>query len=334
VVVAIIGVLIAILLPAVQAAREASRRAQCSNNLKQIGLAVHNHHNTNEKLPQAGIVNPFAGAWNWYSPSWMCRILAFTEQEAIYESINNSSWNGDGTTMSWICQMPDIRNPTTGVWTGRELMKTYLSMFICPSQPTIDLAGGGVWDRYKYCYAANFGPYEYNWDDAKTTYPLTDLSWPPGATTPEFVYSVRGVPFRLNKESTFEVISDGLSNTLFFSEVTPAVTNPDSTRYADILFSIGCGFTGYFTPNSNGPDMISVCWNPANDVGPGGTAICTSTHPVGGELSQRVTARSFHNGGVNSAMGDGSVHFTSTTINLHIWRSATTGDGGETISLP
>ncbi|MDR1959571.1 MAG: DUF1559 domain-containing protein [Planctomycetaceae bacterium] len=343
-VIAIIGILIALLLPAVQAAREAARRMQCTNNLKNITLAVHNYADTYNGLPLAGLVkirNLDTGSiwWNWYAPSWQCRILAHIEQGALFEKIAGGSSKAVGTRYpGFVCNMNDIYDPGSGTYPARDFMQTNLSAFVCPSQGTTGLfptvAAQAEWARYRYNYAANFGPYDYNWSGAyEPNYPLTDLSWPPGASTPEFVYSVRAVPFRLDTCTQFGTITDGLSNTLFFSEITPAVSDPNATRYGDTMLSVGAGFTGYFTPNSAGPDINTACWK-AGDVGRGGKALCTGTLSSGNQLSQRVTARSFHTGGVNSSMGDGSVHFTADSVSLHVWRCAATGGGGESVALP
>src|SRR6516165_2560236 len=87
--VAIIGVLVALLLPAVQSARDAARRAQCTNNLKQIGLAMHNYISANDALPTMYIIYSPVGAWNTaqaFSP--LARMLPFLEQGQIYNTIN------------------------------------------------------------------------------------------------------------------------------------------------------------------------------------------------------------------------------------------------------
>jgi prepilin-type N-terminal cleavage/methylation domain-containing protein len=93
VVIAIIAVLIALLLPAVQAAREAARRAQCTNNLKQIGLAMHNYHQTNDKFPQGmsestSVLGSYTGYANWGEWSAQSMLLPYMEQTPIYNSIN------------------------------------------------------------------------------------------------------------------------------------------------------------------------------------------------------------------------------------------------------
>src|SRR5687768_2745695 len=88
VVIAIIGILIALLLPAVQAARESARRSQCTNNLKQIGIALHNYHDTNSVLPFAGASWPVGPNQESTEHSWVIRVLPFVEQRSLYSNLD------------------------------------------------------------------------------------------------------------------------------------------------------------------------------------------------------------------------------------------------------
>lgn len=125
VVIAIIGVLIALLLPAVQQAREAARRMQCSNNLKQLGLAIHNYHDTHLEFPPAGI-----GEWSATSgwarqASWFVRVMPFMEQKAAYDTVSVPDSTFDNLSAGWAA-------PTRG-W--RAMHEGRIDSLWCPSSP-------------------------------------------------------------------------------------------------------------------------------------------------------------------------------------------------------
>ena len=318
VVIAIIGVLIALLLPAVQAAREAARRMQCTNNLKQIMLGVHNYHDSTKMLPGYAI--------HWEDDlSWMVRILPYVEQSAIYSGLTPLCWFsiGRGT-------------PPRGYNSAERiaLFNARLSMFECPSLGAAAYAshGGGnePWDRYFYCYAACLGPTHYNQVDFLTihaTNPAVDKS--------HFWLRPAGQPFMNGRlDRSLGVVTDGLSNTMFFSEVTPPVVNTSATTYGNILMGNGAGFTTLRMINDILEfDYCVVCWDPGT-VGKGGMAKCVRTmERSDGYDVQTMTARSKHIGGVNAALGDGSVHFLSDTISIRIWGCLGNGGDGGTVSL-
>ena len=98
VVIAIIGVLVALLLPAVQSAREAARRMQCTNNLKQIGLAMHNYHGANNTFPSGSMIGR-PGAWSW-GPAWGVSILPYAEQTVLFDQFDHRGVNGGGVLRS------------------------------------------------------------------------------------------------------------------------------------------------------------------------------------------------------------------------------------------
>jgi prepilin-type N-terminal cleavage/methylation domain-containing protein/prepilin-type processing-associated H-X9-DG protein len=119
VVIAIIGVLIALLLPAVQAAREAARRAQCTNNLKQLGLAIHNYHDTHKTLPMNNRPEPYGTYPGYNGFSWIAMSLPYFEQGTLYDQL-------------------DFRLPLTDstVSNNRALVEEPIETLLCPSDPT------------------------------------------------------------------------------------------------------------------------------------------------------------------------------------------------------
>jgi type II secretory pathway pseudopilin PulG len=299
VVIAIIGILIALLLPAVQAAREAARRSQCSNNLKQIGLALHNYHDSNKAFP--------VGAWSFPPPvygfpQWwyfLHAILPQMEQGNMYQLYMNyeqSSWTG---------VMP---------WTGSEqtwpvaLNGAFVPAYLCPSDGM-----GGQW----MVVDAN-GPVEM----FKSNY----LGFFPGLTEQDVFNDVQGpvnmyvrTVFGMNRATTFANMVDGSSNTLLIGECLTGTSvnsnrgEPDTNRAMCQFIFVG------LSPNSIAPDVSidypSFCQAADN--------LPQLNMPCIGIWSSADTAasRSRHPGGVQGLLGDGSVHFFSNTIDvLNVWR--------------
>src|SRR6056297_840279 len=269
VVIAIIGVLVGLLLPAVQQAREAARRMSCSNNLKQIGLAMHNYHDTHSRFP------PGTSSCCW--GTWQPLILPFVEQENVsrlYVDWGNSS----GARYS--------HEPNRSLVTSQRF-----ETFSCPSD-TDNAPFGGITNHN---YAVNYGNTGYRQQ--------ADLN---GVIFGE-------APFAPNRNDKlgFKTMTDGTSNTLLVSEVRQG-QNRDLRGFT--WWGDATGFTAYLAPNSPLPDRIysSYYCNPV----PGMPCdVSTGTNPT------MFASRSRHTGGVNSALGDGSVRFTSDSIDLIVWRA-------------
>ncbi|MEW4569057.1 DUF1559 domain-containing protein [Tautonia sp. JC769] len=312
VVIAIIGVLIALLLPAVQSAREAARRAQCTNNLKQVALAMHNYHDT------FGSLAPGRKGCCW--GTWQLFILPQLEQVAAYNSFNFDGNNAGG---------PDGTHRYFGV-VNHTSANLVISSYMCPSDsgsnpanPITANVNGTIYECKYRNYVINMGnttvtqlnmpAFGINFGGA----PFYDMGSPNIDIAPEYY------PGRTTRKVVgFSSIKDGLSNTLMNSEVIIANGRDlrGFTQWGDAV-----GFSGFLTPNSKSPDVIDDYWCNRQPPNPP----CT---PNTSELDKTYAARSYHPGGVNAAMADGSVKFVKDTINVFVWRSLSTTNGGEVIS--
>jgi prepilin-type N-terminal cleavage/methylation domain-containing protein/prepilin-type processing-associated H-X9-DG protein len=295
VVIAIIGVLVALLLPAVQSAREAARRAQCVNNMKQIGLAVHNYESTHGVLP--------AGQIPQTAYSALTRLLPFAEQQPLYAALN--------------FDLPHD-NPVNNT-----VRLASISMFVCPSDAPNPLPERGGATNYMYNKGSGIV-----WQRA--TGPNASLRDPDG-------------PFYFDAWVKLAYIKDGTSNTGFFSErVLTDGSNAIVSPLEDVFFAR--------TSPTTADEAVQMCRaldiNDLNNQFPlfmgapwlhGQHAYLHTDVPGARSCGFFLVSRasmppsSRHPGGVNMLLGDGSVRFVKSTINLATWRALGSRAGGEVL---
>jgi type II secretory pathway pseudopilin PulG len=313
VVITIIGILIALLLPAVQAAREAARRAQCVNNLKQIGLAMHMH------LEQKGVF-PDGHYWpkdNWggRESTWISTLLPFIEQGDLYDTIK---WTDP---FGWASNTPAYNVQVAG---------TSLPTFLCPSNGPVDAIISNTSGRKCYArgtYAANngLGPMT---EEQIANLPIQRSRQVQFSGTPVTVTGAQlAGAFYLNSRLTPADFSDGLSNTAFVSEV---IAVPGEDFRGVLQYPEGCLYQHDATPNSTVLDQIrsNYCVSVAE-------APCMGVFLGSDERKLVMTARSQHSGGVNLLLGDGSSRFVSDSVAISVWQALCTPKAlpGETVSL-
>ena len=282
VVIAIIGVLVGLLLPAIQAARESARRAQCTNNLKQIALGVHSYHDAHNAFPLG------SGNISWdyppaYSFDWLARTLPYLEQE-------NVSSQMDLDAPYYVPDAPGVNN--------NKFMKTQFEWAQCPSTPDLPAFGS--------C-CANIPGIE---DAAITSYAAT-------STHLRVLYAetLQGSGIIYNDaEHSFKDVSDGTSQTILASETY----FNDDLNAKDWLSDYGDAYC------PGGGCHLASMWAFANFQT---TFFGINQRP--GYAGSGVD--SFHPGGANFAMADGSIHFISESIEQTTLDALTTRDGGEVI---
>jgi prepilin-type N-terminal cleavage/methylation domain-containing protein/prepilin-type processing-associated H-X9-DG protein len=298
VVIAIIAILIGLLLPAVQKVREAASRMKCMNNLKQWGLAMHNFHDTNGKLPY-GSKAVGTNRQSWAPPLW-----PYIEQD------NLARWYN--LTVGFYLTPNTVTNSLNSP------VGTPVATYYCSSDRGPAYAQGDQYWRVRGSYAVNWGPVPFQ------TLPSTPL--PVGAAPFGFTdYFTRSMP----RESKLTDISDGTSNTLLMSE---KIIHPQDNVFdhrGDFLNDDGGGnlFMTLDTPNS-GIDAMKF---PQYCI-PAPSLPCTTATGSGSRFAMRQSARSRHSGGVNVGFGDGSIRFISNSIALAQWQAMSTMNGGEVIN--
>lgn len=300
VVIAIIAILVALLLPAVQQAREAARRTQCKNNLKQLGLALHNYHDTHNVFPPGGVSQGDCGGGytstgransKVLNHSGWVLLLPYIEQSNLYGQWNLSAatrnftttYGTSPTTVDGAAQA--IMGPTAAVLANAALTKTKIDAFRCPSQPSLDefvadtpysnAAAGvqGARTNYDMVYFANYKHGTCN-------------SWSTDS-------SATRRAFGDNSKCAIRDITDGTSNTLLVGETKFQVFNGFGTPWA---------YRGWLQDGIDPTFKINNSYYSASypDVRPA--------------LASWSYSGSYHTGGAQFVMGDGAVRFVSENV--------------------
>lgn len=336
VVIAIIGVLIALLLPAVQAARESARRMQCSNNLKQIGLALHNHHDVQKKFPPgyrsfatsngsgpaSAMIDPdtwdAAPGWGWAS-----YLLPYLEESNASTRINDD--------------LP--------IWSPQHagIISTQFSVFLCPSSSgergAFEVRNASGTPRQingspvlvgRSHYVASHGQ-ESCWGECGSS--TTGVVFTNIYTSQTRTVTINGDasrvadgPFFRNSKTTFAEITDGTSNTIFIGEHSSHLSEKTWVGVVPGAFT-----HPNFSSPENGPDAAA-------------TLVLVHAGPSGGELDitgapiiHPINFPTFHVGQMYSehptggmvGFGDGSTRFVAETVDLILWAELSSMGEGE-----
>jgi prepilin-type N-terminal cleavage/methylation domain-containing protein len=374
VVIAIIGVLIALLLPAVQAAREAARRMQCSNTVKQFSLALHNYHDVNQAFPAGSSFFAFSGttsagtavsnSFSGYGPLFV--LMPFYEHLQVY---SEGTTNGDFAG----------RDPGSGILWG----KTF-PILACPSDTNFYVSDGR--NSYVYCV----GDWADSNEEDNTVSPNKrgTFARTPTHTNDSTTWSAFNVSIGNGIWNSFASLMDGTSNTVVFSERATSsnrntirgafllgksgdpngVPNARSANQNNLVFpnkcykvrkgagydkTVGSGQDNVFVEqhfgtrwaDGRGPATFSTCLPPNSPS-------CWGSGSVVYQARAMNSATSYHSGGVNCGLGDGSVRFFTDTVNwstgtmddtIHtvvngtspfgIWGAMGSIDGGESVAL-
>jgi prepilin-type N-terminal cleavage/methylation domain-containing protein/prepilin-type processing-associated H-X9-DG protein len=335
VVIAIIAILIGLLLPAVQAARESARRAQCVNNLKQIGLSIHNYASTYEVLPPGkgqNYVSSIPTAATYARWSAQSQLLMFLEQGTLFNSINFNLPPETPGMAGDVPFMPPYQDPNRENSTA---CVAQVKTFLCPSDGGGNLLG--QWPGGNN-YLGNL----QSW--------ACDLSESlPSTVAPS--EQMQGI-FYFQSAVRMAQVTDGLSNTAFFSEKIRGTDSNDPDARSDSLVFSPAGLvsadTTYAACQAMNPMtttrltrrqgmswvMGEMCCTAYNHVAPPNARTCAGTGFSGtmANMPMQVPPSSFHPGGVNVLMGDGSVRFVKTAVSLGTWRAIGTRGGGEVVS--
>lgn len=229
VVIAIIGVMVGLLLPAVQAAREAARRMSCGNNFKQIGLGLHNYHAAYDQLPMHGTgpTNEMAntddpptrpGGGTRLELSYLVGLVPFVEQQSLWEQISLPSVGPPPASIRWDAFGPRPWNVLYQPWL------TDVSTYRCPSDPGFGLPSAG-----RTNYAACTGDSFYNAEDGVTVWNTATNRWMYRTDSLAMERSRCGLrgTFVTRKPTKFRDITDGLSNTIAVGEITTGLDDRD-----------------------------------------------------------------------------------------------------------
>lgn len=329
VVIAIIGTLVGLLLPAVQSAREAARRIQCANNLKQVGLSVLAYHNSRQAFP---IGVGFTKAAEGCPPGtgrflWTYEVMPFLELGNLHALISYEEWNGGGGD-------PDTMRA----------FQTVIPSYRCPSDSHVAVSLSRFrWSKFSQSnYAGCFSPHGFVVEPEADINCLIRNVMNGGQRTQANPTVLSENPLRTKRgrsvfnyygrRRTVASVKDGTSNTVMLSETIAGADVMDPRHDWRGLWWLdqGVGYSHWKTPNSpendrmgNAPGSFSLEGSksglPGFDSGPGGWP------------AWMVAARSYHPGVVLTSYADGSVRPTSDDIGSEVWTALGSMDGQEAV---
>lgn len=299
VVIAIISLLIALLLPAVQQAREAARRTTCRNHLKNIGLALHNYHDTHGAFPFG---------FDQRETLWNAMILPQIEQSTIYNTLvfqesGPGNWDSGGANESAAC--------------------TVIPVYRCPSMavpehvddnPSGSVMEGRVPVSYRACSGSN------GWSDAAATIPPDA---PAGALALDSIY-LNGVFYGSSRIRMADV-TDGASNTILVGE---SYTDPGFIKDGQGMdyWQLGAPQTGTWIPGGTGGTEFS------EGIGSAGPRINSRLDQSIPGAVVEVSFGSYHSGGATFGLADGSVRFISDSVDLQTYRALGARNDGKQVN--
>jgi len=330
VVIAIIAILIGLLLPAVQKIRAAAQRMKCSNNLKQIGLALHNFHDTNNEFPKGGLstfglTKDWNGAWDDRG-SWLVFILPFVEQDNLFRMLPN----------------PESTFDAAGVArTNQAFARAIVPIYVCPSDDTNDTNPG---NGMKHNYVGSLGtscnngpcgynPYQFGPGPTGSGYTgcwgVGPMPAPPGIVP----QADHGNIFNANEANfngifvrtggfatTMSQIPDGLSNTILVGEVIVGWHDHMTWHGVWSHFNGGVAHAGTQVPINYRTDARVDC----------------GTNPQRSYQNWNLSFgfKSRHSGGANFLFGDGAVRFVRETIDMRTYYYLGARNDGQSVTIP